>query len=890
MEPSAQPVRAPHLLPALSSRSPDSYASYRTPPSAAPSDRYCATASPSHRPSAPASVSDSVQLPSLRTLIHPTLLNPPAPSASPAPVTRLPSLSGFDQALSADRSVNGHGYAAREESHASTSVAQSVSSGPQTYPAYTSAPGLAGGRVHATASEPTYQSIRHESISSGAGSENPSPREESVESSAMRKRRIGDPSRGPVRTARCVGQQEVPGEGLCYVYEDGSYCRTIIDGEPVNPSWGVTKAGKPRKRLAQACLTCREKKIKCEPGVPKCAQCARARRACRGGLAGQTSNNDGMRADMTETLITSAKKHPEDSFSAHTSPSQHQRTISPPSQGFAKPQHIFSEIGKPGDSDASRKRRYRSSSDEGETLNSSLNRRMPTNSIEGSAMNALVRPTLELDPFEEDPSLTKRLLDLFFTYVNSSTYAVFPREPFMRWVTNRQPKTTDEKLVIYSLLVMGNVFSTDPQWRRVEKDLLEICNAGLQKRIGKFTLHMCLSRLYVGLAHFARGRHEEAWDWCGAFLRALSALKLNLEEGVACDDAEGLFGFDRRMGEECRLRTFWAGFLMDRYNGFSGGTLFTIGVDDVCVRLPCAKAAYDSGRPLETPIFDAGHIEDRSLLRNISPMGYHSLVSAVWGDVWTFTTRATRKPTSMRLNEYIAFYDQTNDRLDEWLSCLPAELQSNEENFYAAVNAGYAGTFVGMHALHQATIMRLNRYARHSSLPAHILARNENRAMASARNLLCNIIAPVTKAARSHRLGPNHPFAFATPFPGYAVLIATDILSAGGLASDLPVTVKAITHGLQCVDEIASFWSSARAQQKAVESRLRLLAQMAMGEGSRLKKFEGNEVWRLEKPLESNFASRDDAVYGVDDGAFFSALLRHEPTKRKEAGMSMVTS
>lgn len=72
------------------------------------------------------------------------------------------------------------------------------------------------------------------------------------------------------------------GEGLCYIYEDGTYCRAIIDGEPVNPSWGITKAGKPRKRLAQACLTCREKKIKCEPGYPKCHQCAKSQRVCRG--------------------------------------------------------------------------------------------------------------------------------------------------------------------------------------------------------------------------------------------------------------------------------------------------------------------------------------------------------------------------------------------------------------------------------------------------------------------------------------------------------------------------------------------------------------------------------------------------------------------------------
>ncbi|RYP77052.1 hypothetical protein DL771_001342 [Monosporascus sp. 5C6A] len=49
---------------------------------------------------------------------------------------------------------------------------------------------------------------------------------------------------------RFVRQAEVPGEGLCYFYDDGTHCKAVIDGEPVNAHWGVTKAGKPRKRLA----------------------------------------------------------------------------------------------------------------------------------------------------------------------------------------------------------------------------------------------------------------------------------------------------------------------------------------------------------------------------------------------------------------------------------------------------------------------------------------------------------------------------------------------------------------------------------------------------------------------------------------------------------------
>jgi len=78
-----------------------------------------------------------------------------------------------------------------------------------------------------------------------------------------------------------VQEENVPGTGLCYVYDDGTICPKEVNGDAVNPRWGTTKAGKPRKRLGQACNTCREKKIKCDPGYPKCAQCLRFNRECR---------------------------------------------------------------------------------------------------------------------------------------------------------------------------------------------------------------------------------------------------------------------------------------------------------------------------------------------------------------------------------------------------------------------------------------------------------------------------------------------------------------------------------------------------------------------------------------------------------------------------------
>jgi pSer/pThr/pTyr-binding forkhead associated (FHA) protein len=45
-----------------------------------------------------------------------------------------------------------------------------------------------------------------------------------------------------------VREEELPGLGQCYIYDDGSHCPKQIDGEPVNPKWGLTKAGRPWER------------------------------------------------------------------------------------------------------------------------------------------------------------------------------------------------------------------------------------------------------------------------------------------------------------------------------------------------------------------------------------------------------------------------------------------------------------------------------------------------------------------------------------------------------------------------------------------------------------------------------------------------------------------
>lgn len=112
----------------------------------------------------------------------------------------------------------------------------------------------------------------------------------------------GTPGSSTENQKKYLGIKEVTGEGTFHCYEGGYRIPTHVDGEHVNPAWGLTKANKPRKRLALACLDCREKKIKCEPGVASCLQCEKAKRPCRRYVRGP----HGVRTRLTYMKISGA--------------------------------------------------------------------------------------------------------------------------------------------------------------------------------------------------------------------------------------------------------------------------------------------------------------------------------------------------------------------------------------------------------------------------------------------------------------------------------------------------------------------------------------------------------------------------------------------------------
>ncbi|KAJ4346734.1 uncharacterized protein N0V89_010666 [Didymosphaeria variabile] len=526
----------------------------------------------------------------------------------------------------------------------------------------------------------------------------------------------------------------------------------------------------------------------------------------------------------------------------------------------------------------------------------------------------------EQDPYDTDPRLTMHLLDLYFLHAGRATYGMFPRRSFLAWVETNREKNQDHLMLLYSALAMGSVFSTDVEKRSAGKWYAAVAAYALEKRFGRFTLQLCQSRLILGLYNFARGKSQEAWDYCGAGLRALSALKLNSEDGIKElpeTTADTPYGFDRLTLEECCRRTFWSGFLMDvsstaftatttpdlmhqqRYNGFCGGTLCVINIEDTFLRLPCLENMFEASTPCDTPLFDFDILDHQAYSGPpLGHMAYLTLISTIWGDVVTFTSRAVHRPGASYERLYETFYAKTYERLEAWLELLPVGLrvsysrmraleafansaspQYTPQNLDNSIVEGSAGSFVSLHALYRTTIIRLNRHIRLSAMSPEKVGRNIEQAFYHATNFI-HMMHSLAPENRRQRLPPTAAtdYLFSTPFPGYALMLSIDVVTAAGTVTALPGLIETLGTASSCIEELAGFWASARTQHKVVANRLKHLTKTAMQEEQGIRNGTLGQFWRLPESLEAAFGN-DDAVYKADQQLVFEVLNRLTSTR-----------
>ncbi|KAL1302975.1 hypothetical protein AAFC00_003292 [Neodothiora populina] len=673
-----------------------------------------------------------------------------------------------------------------------------------------------------------------------------------------------------------VGQRDIPGEGLCYVFKDGTTCPTIIDGEPVNPLWGTTKAGKARKRLAQACLNCREKKIRCEPGESSCLQCEKAKRECLKPSAAQTQ------ADLSAS--TSFNTSPErDDWKYQTSPRTKQPSDAPAPKrrrsAHAAQQEIALDQTSTGDDSPSMGQKRRLSGDTSPILLKQPNdrkdsKRGTTEDLEW-APSKVYRDTLDSlpqseDPYQFEPEGTMLFLDLFFAQVARETRIIFPRHAFRRWVRNCDSRYQSECMVLYSVLAVGSAFSNG-RFSSFSKMCVDRATQAVASSYGRFSLALIQSRLLLGAYYHLQGKGSISLDYTGAALCVVAAMRLNTEDGCGenlDEQSRRVFSFTREQLRESRRRTFWAAFLVDRYNTSPRRQMNTINEDDVQTRLPCAEQVYEDGSPSSASLLqDIGS----STTDAHSATAYVITASTLWKDVMQFLHRSIHLPRSTYRTKFESFQETMQRRLYDWQQTLPQHFKYSREELDQAIHRGYAGDFLAMHTLYLFSQLKLSRMIRHELLPMDVVARSICAAHSHALQLLALLCDVTILIASASNIGIRTTDLM-SPFIAQAMSFAIDTLGAGGLREEIVTTQQVLSIAIEVLRDLSQHCVSTWILVKKAEKRLTQIESWPSELDIRAGRGQTRRCWRTQEPMDKAPPLEQDVMYGVSSAIFSEAL------------------
>ncbi|RDA86593.1 hypothetical protein CP532_5988 [Ophiocordyceps camponoti-leonardi (nom. inval.)] len=569
---------------------------------------------------------------------------------------------------------------------------------------------------------------------------------------------------------RFVRRAEVPGEGMCYFYDDGSHCKTVIDGETVNAHWGVTKAGKPRKRLAIACVTCREKKIKCDPDYPRCVQCEKFGRVCKFKNANKRLKMEG-----------------------EYQPAQSQPVISrrlPPEMLPSIPDDVLSQ--------ACRTDPYRS---DPESIGAVLTH------FFGQIDNTII-----MRFFPEKA---------FRSWVAATGSA------------HHQEKSPEDLMLLYAVLAVGVTLSGGPRHIAHEYAQVAHY-AQKKKTPDSFPcLQLVQSRILLAVYHVSTCRVREAAELISSAASAAVSLQLNREIDTDEDVTAGVYPLGMNVVGYCeaRRRTMWSLFMLERINTVLPNRPVTISADDIYVRLPADSESFEKQVEPSTmmPLFDPDEsVASRQADNKPSGMaGYLVEMVHIWTSCRAAVSRMASRPGPCETSNVKA--RALAIRARDWYDSLPPRLVFGGSNLESAAFSGKVGSFLTMHLLYHHAMIHLNRYQRCvSRLP------NETRVahLHESRDHALSILEMTNCLDRILRVRPTI-LSTSPPTLSETIVTAIDVLTACGPMASINELIQSLRVGKTAVDGAARTWEHSQFARDVIDLRLQKMMRVYHSQGSR---------------------------------------------------------
>ncbi|KAI1339061.1 fungal-specific transcription factor [Xylariaceae sp. FL0016] len=672
---------------------------------------------------------------------------------------------------------------------------------------------------------------------------------------------------------RFVRQAEVHGEGLCYFYDDGTHCKTIIDGEPVNAHWGVTKAGKPRKRLAIACLTCREKKIKCDPDYPRCVQCEKFGRVCKFKNAPRGGHNTSPLASPGE--LDDARQlgaqpramdfgRPRDSSTSVSPRTTRLSHPSPEISGLPPKRIKYSYEAYPASANAS------AMSADSEIKTAGLPwqpRDLPRIHEE------YLGRKWQTDPYVSDPQATTTIITSFFNHIKAMALRFLPERIFKDWVQNihhtHTAKSPEDLMLVYSLLAFGLHVSGGS--KRSASEYSQIA------RFASNEVPPCLqlvqTKLVLSLFYRASARPFDSDDMLSGAISAALYLRLNIELNACDKDTKESVPFDMNDATyaECRRRTVYSCFLWERLNGSDPRRPLVMKADDIFLQLPRREMAFDEGTLASerVPFFDINR-DIPAIPEDVGIMGHIVLIAEVFGRIqdWIQREAIRAQPTDA---DSLKVLERMAARLRQCQDVLPVTYRFSDKNLANASTTGIEGCLIMRHLVN---LLARTKFARHvqSTLTRSLFVEERSRkAIALGGDLMFATVA--LRDQQRSRQNSAAPFVLG-PFAIQAAIEAVDLLSANGPISSIANSLNELVVAKDMCDALSLVWDDAKPHKQLFDQRTeKLVLIRERGASAITDPIPGCEVYtapnstnllyRMLDPLQTRLPLEMDAVYSI---------------------------
>lgn len=416
----------------------------------------------------------------------------------------------------------------------------------------------------------------------------------------------------------------------------------------------------------------------------------------------------------------------------------------------------------------------------------------------------------QTDPYVSDPQSVTSTIAHFFAHLDSTALRFLPEKAFKAWLVQSSAahsrKSPEDMMLVYSILALGVALSGGP--KNIAFEYAQVARYATEHAAG-LCLQLVQARIVLSLYYLSISRLSDANDMSSAAISAATCLQMNLEmeHSPDADLTEFPYGLSRHGYAECRRRTFWSCFILERTNGMFPSRVGIINPEDIFLRLPADVKSFEEQVEVDTPTFEPHFSSTEHQQRGVGAMGYLIRIAILWGDVMTMLYRTAHR-TSITDSDILGFHRRVIQRLEDWRLSLPERLRFTAN--LESLDRDIRGSFVSMHLIYFMTMIRLHRYAP----PKSAVSASRLDTVRSEAKAMLTLIS--TFEGRLIQAQPSVP----PPFTAGAIVEVVDVLSAAGPVSQLPALVRDLSSAKAVLDMLGGVWEDSSVHKMVVDRRI----------------------------------------------------------------------